>query len=463
MRRCLKLTVVIAVVALVAAVTGSSAIGQTTTTTGSSSSVPSYGPTTNGNAKAAKAVKGVPLTGTAGSGLTRGVTSSTVKVGCYLQQASFAGADSGYKARFSRANSTKELPGGRTIDFSACQDDGSSPQTNLQIIQKLVQQDAVFAIVGISADVLPASTDFMNTNQVPYYGWGFLPGFCHTRWGFGFDGCLITTTTDNPKVYQANLALGPIEAAGLKGQNGKANVALQTGDDDSGHISTVTIGDLYKLVGAKVVYSESNIPVPGPPASFTPFVNAILAAKPNILETLVNFQTAPGLTAAMTAGGFTGTNINFVGYIPGLLGTSAQLAAAFNGAYVSSQIVPQEAQTAYIKQMETDLVSSGAATGKFITLAIAIAYAQADVLVSMLKATGSTLNTKTFDQKINNGNYTYKSSAEGGPGQMEFPAMHHIAADCAAVLKINGPGASYIPTVPFTCYDSPVVKTNKKK
>ena len=48
---------------------------------------------------------------------------------------------------------------------------------------------------------------------------------------------------------------------------------------------------------------------------------------------------------------------------------------------------------------------------------------------------------------------------------MEFPAMHHIAADCAAVLKINGPGASYIPTVPFTCYDSPVVvvKTSKKK
>ena len=62
------------------------------------------------------------------------------------------------------------------------------------------------------------------------------------------------------------------------------------------------------------------------------------------------------------------------------------------------------------------------------------------MLVSMLKATGSTLNTKTFDQKINNGNYTYKSSVAEGPGQMEYPAMHHIAADCAAVLKIDGPG-----------------------
>src|SRR3954466_8121943 len=216
MRRCLKLTVVIAVVMATAALTITSAVGQTTTTTGSSSSVPNYGPTTNGNAHAAKAVKSVALTGTAGSGLTRGVSSGSVKIGCYLQQASFAGADAGYKARFSRANSTKELPGGRTIDFQACQDDGSNAQTNLQIIQKLVQQDQVFGIVGIAADVLPASTDFMNTNQVPYYGWGFLPGFCHTRWGFGFDGCLITANTDNPLVYQSNLALGPIEAAGLK-------------------------------------------------------------------------------------------------------------------------------------------------------------------------------------------------------------------------------------------------------
>jgi branched-chain amino acid transport system substrate-binding protein len=459
MRRCLKLTVVIAVVALVAAVTGSSAIGQTTTTT-AGSTVPGVGPTTNGNAKAAKAVKNVKLVGTAGSGLTRGVTATSVKVGCYLQQASFSGADAGFKARFSRANSTKEIPGGRTIDFSACKDDGSNPQTNLQIVQSLVQQDQVFAVVGMSADVLPASTDFMNTNQVPFFGWGFLPGFCHTRWGFGFDGCLITADTDSPKVYQANLALGPIEAAGLK--NSQAKVALQTGDDDSGHISTTTIGELYKLEGATVVYSESNIPVPGPPASFTPFVTAILAAKPNILETLVSFASAPGLTASMTAAGFTGTNINFVGYVPGLLASSAQLAAAFNGAYVSSQTVPQEAQTAYIKQMETDLTSSNAATGKFITLSIALAYAQADELVSMLKAVGSTLNTKTFDAKINNGNYTYKSSAEGGQGQMEFPAMHHIAADCAAVLKINGPAASFVPTVPFTCYDSPVVKTSKK-
>jgi branched-chain amino acid transport system substrate-binding protein len=446
---------VVAVVGLtIAAMSIGGAGAQSTTTSGSTTSGAS-GATTNGNAKAAKAVKNNTLTGTAGSGLTRGVSSSSVKVGCYLQQQSFAGADDGFKARFERANTDKELPGGRTIDFSACQDDGNNPQNNLQIVTKLTQQDEVFAIVGISADFLQPSADFLARNQVPFFGWGFVPGFCANRWAFGFDGCLVTEYPGaKQKVYQSNLALGPIAAAGLTPKTTK--VALQAGDDDAGKSGNVTIGSLYKLEGADVVYNESNLPVPGPPADFSPFVTAVKDKDPNLLLTLTNFQTAPGFTAAMSASGYTGANVNFVGYVPGLLSSSAQLAAALDGAYVSSQIVPQEQQTPYIKQVEKDLTAINAKTGKFITLAEAIAYVQADVLVSELKAVGKNLNTKTFDQKINGGGYTYKSSAAGGPGQMEFPAMHFIAADCAAMLKING--TAYDVSVPFTCYDSPVKK-----
>jgi len=261
MRRGLKLTVVAAVITLVAAMGGATAVGQTTTTSGGSSgSSSNYGPGTNGNAKAAKAVAKKKVVGPVGSGLTRGVTSSTIKVGCYLQAASFAGFQDGLKARFDRANKQKELPGGRTIDLQACQDDGGSPQTNLTIVQKLVQQDQVFAVMGASATVLTPSTDFMNNNQVPYFGWGFLPGFCGTRWGFGYDGCLVTTQADNPIVYQANLALSPIQVAGLK--NADAKFALQSQDNDSGHTGNTTISNLIKAVGAQVVYNQSNIPDP---------------------------------------------------------------------------------------------------------------------------------------------------------------------------------------------------------
>ncbi len=438
----------VSVLAMAVMGAGSAVAADSTTTTGGAAT---SGTSTNGNAKAAKTVQNDPLAGTAGTGLTRGVTSDSVKVGCYLTEQAFSGADDGFKARFERANNDKELPGGRTIDFSACQDDGNNPQTNLQIVQKLAQQDGNFAIVGISPNVLTASTDFVARSQVPMYGWGILPGTCGNRWFFGFNGCLVTNYPNKKHtVYQANLALGPMEAAGQTPAESK--FALQAQDNDSGHAGNETISQLIKLEGAKVVYQEANIPASSAGVSFTPFVQAITAANPNILLTLTDFQTAPGLTAAMTAGGYTGQNVNYVGYIPGLLDTSAQLAAAFDGAYVSSQTVPAEQDTPYIKQMQKDLTAVNAKTGSFVTLANSIAYAEADLLVSQLKAVGKTLNTKTFDQKLNEGNYTYKSSAAGGQGQMEFPSMHFIPADCASMLKIEG--TTYKQIVPFKCYPS---------
>lgn len=432
---------------------GTAGAASTTTTSGSSGST--TGTTTNGNAVAAKAVAKDPLTGAAGSGLTRGVSSSTIKVGCYLTAQAFAGADDGFKARFERANNDNEIPGGRKIEMSACQDDGNSPQTNLQVIQKLTQQEGDFAIVGISPNVLTASTDFVGRSQVPLFGWGITPGMCGNRWVFGFNGCLVTNFPGKKHtVYQANLALGPIQAEGLK--NSEAKFALQAQDNDSGHSGNETISQLIKLEGAKVVYQEANIPASSAGVSFTPFVQAINAANPNILLTLTDFQTAPGLTAAMTASGYKGANVNYVGYVPGLLNSSAQLAAAFDGALVSAQTVPAESATPYIKQMQKDLTAVNAKTGSFVTLANSIAYAQADLLVSELKAVGKTLNTKTFDQKINQGNYTFKSSAEGGQGQMEFPSMHFIPADCSAMMKVNG--VNYEQVVPFSCYPSVVKK-----
>jgi branched-chain amino acid transport system substrate-binding protein len=431
------------VAALATALAGTTAVAQ------------SSGGSTNGNAAAAKAVKKNPLTGPAGSGLTRGVSSDSVKVGCYLQAQNFAGAEDGYKARFERANNDKELPGGRKIDFTGCEDDGGNAQTNLTIVQRLVQQDQVFAVVGISADVATGSTNFMNTNQVPYYGWGFLPGFCAQRWGFGFNGCLVTNYPGaKQKVYQANLAQGPMQAAGLTAKQTK--VALQTDDNEAGHNGNKTISELFTGLGAKVVYNEANMPLPGPPASYTPYTQAVTATNPNLVLNLLNFNSAPGFNAALAGAGYKGVDVNFVAYVPGLLSLSAQLAQALDGAYVSSQIVPQEQNTAYIKQILKDQAASGAKKPDFISFGAAIAYAQADLLVSQLKAAGKTLNTKTFDQKINGGSYTYKSSAAGGPGQMEFPSMHFAPADCAAILLISG--TTYQVKVPFTCYPSVVKK-----
>ena len=451
-RPMLKLCGIVTVVGLFAMACGSSSKSSSSDTSSTSSS------SSSGSKSASDLTKNDPLTGPAGTGKTRGITDTAIKVGCEFSRAQFVGADDGYKARFERANRDKEL-GDRKIVFSACQDDASNTQNNLAIAKRLVEQDGNFAIMSISASQLPGTTDYLTQQEVPYYGWGFLPGFCAHRWGYGFNGCLIANYSADQKhvVLQAALSDPVMKAANLQPKD--VRVAIQSGEDDSGKIAKGGYQQLWTLRGATVVYNEANMPVPGPPADFSPFVSAVMKGNPNIVITSTNFQSFAGFTAAVAAAGFKGVNANFVGYVPGLLQSSqgAPLAAALEGAYVVTQTVPQEEQTEYIKQFEKDLEAINAPAGKLITLSASIGYAQAEMFVEQLKAVGKDLNTKTFDEKVNGGDFTaYKTALAGGPGKMDFPSGHFIPADCAAVLKVEA--KQYKMSVPFACYESPVVK-----
>jgi branched-chain amino acid transport system substrate-binding protein len=433
-----------------AATTATSATATTATTAGGTTS----GGKTPVNIKASQLVKDDPLTGTKGSGLTRGVTATSVKVGCFGQLSQFTGLEDGIKARFARANAAGGVAG-RTINLVPCQDDGSSTQQNLQLARQQVEQTQVFATMGVSANMSGGTTDYLNSQQVPHFGWGFLPGFCGTRWGFGYDGCLISDDTALAHgVLQANLADAMVKASGL--QPSQVRAGFSAGDDDSGKIGNLGYNKLYKQRGLQIVYSQNNIPAPGPPADFSPFVNAILAANPNILLVSTAFPSVAGMHAALKAAGWKGAAFNFVDYVPGLLDSSAQLADALEGAYISTQIVPQEQNTEWTQQESKDLVAEGAKTGAFITLGAAIGYAEAELFVEQLTAVGKDLNTKTFDDTVNGGSFTFAPPQAGGPGVMQFPSGHQIAADCAAIMKVVN--KKYTVAVPFTCYDSPVVR-----
>jgi branched-chain amino acid transport system substrate-binding protein len=421
----------------------------TSTTTGSSGSGG-----TPVNIKASQAVKNDPLTGPKGTGLTRGVTATSVKVGCFGQVSQFTGLEDGIKARFARANAAGGVAG-RMINVGSCLDDASSTQQNLQLARQLVEQNQVFATLGVSANMLSGTTDYLSTNQVPFFGWGFLPGFCGTRWGFGYNGCLIS---DDPSlahgVLQANLADAMVKASGLQPSQVKAG--FSAGDDDSGKIGNMGYNEIYKQRGLSIVYSQANVPVPGPPADFSPFVNAILAANPNILLISTAFPSVAGMHAALTAAGYKGFAVNFVDYVPGLLGASPQLADALEGAYISTQIVPQEENTAWTQQESKDLLAVDPAGKGLITLGAAIGYAEAEMFVEQLQAIGPNLNTKTFDDTVNGGTFTFAPPLAGGPGILQFPSGHQIPADCAAIMKVVN--KQYTVNLPFTCYDSPIVR-----
>jgi branched-chain amino acid transport system substrate-binding protein len=453
MRRRYKLCGLVVAVASALGVVAATASAQTTSTSTGAASAIVTGPNLTVNSKTLKLVQNDKLTGAPGTGLTTGVTSSTINVGCYLQAAAFAGAADGFNARFNRANKSKELPGKRQIHFNACQDDGANPQTDLQIVQRARTQEQDFAVVGISQSILPSATDYLNNQQVPFYGWGFLPGFCGTRWGFGWNGCLISDdkSLDHPTL-QANLGEAPIKATGQKPSDVKA--AFQAEDTDSGHLGNIDYTKIFQHVGAQVVYAQANMPTST--ADYTPYVRAVLAANPNVVLVSTSFTNVGGLSAALTAGGYKGLSVNFVGYLPGIIDKSPQLAAALNGTSVNNQTVPAEQDTAYIKQMKKDLTAINAAGGTAINNNISIAYAEADLLVAQLKATGKTLNTKTFDKAVNNPKkpFIYDSFAKGGPGSLEYPAHHQVPTDCSSMVTINN--AAFTVKVPYTCYQTVV-------
>jgi len=286
---------------------------------------------------------------------------------------------------------------------------------------------------------------------VPFEGFGYLPGFCGTRWGYGWQGCTISTysSTQKHKAISTASAATSIAASGLKPAD--ARIAVQANDGDQGAAGNKTLTAAYAAAGGTIVYDKANIPSP-PPGDFTPFVNAIIAAKPNLVIANTEFTTAPGLTAALAASSYKGAFGNWVAYVPGLLDASPQLAASLQGALVTTLVVPQELGTPYVLQTQKDLTAIKHSTN--ISLSLGVGYAEADLLVGQLKAVGKTLNTKTWDKTINKTRFVFKPSAAGGPGQIEYPAMHFISSDCGITVKIVG--TKYVPATPFTCAKSVV-------
>ena len=418
---------------------------------GTAGAAPKPGGNASGGTLATLASK-QKLVGPKGTGLTRGITSTSITVGCVYQASDFAGYEAGLQARFAVAN--KKGIFGRKINLLPCKDDTSGVQADVSDVQQLVNQNQVFSVMSLSGNILPGSTNFLNTQQVPYYGWGFNPGFCGNRWGFGWSGCLssnlLPSSSPLHNVVQGNLADAIIQVSGLKAS--QVRFAVQADNSSSGATGLGLYPPLFKALGAKVVYSEDNFPTSVTGVDFTPYVQAIMASNPNIVYISTPFADVGGMAAALKAGGYKGITMDFVTYSPGLLSAAPQLAAALQGEYVNTQVVPQEQTgSAWVAAELAALKANGSPA--FLSLGSSIGYAEANEFVEQLQAVGKNLNTKTFDTIVNGGKFvSYKNVGTGGPGKLLWPAAHFISADCATIVKVAG--TVYNVVNPFKCYQS---------
>jgi branched-chain amino acid transport system substrate-binding protein len=430
---------------LTAGTIGVTAAGAATATAGGNASGGSF----------ANTAKSQKLVGPKGSGLTRGISSTTIKVGCVDTFSDYQGYSDGIAAAFAAAN--KSGVNGRKFTLVPCLDDANSPQTNLTDMQQLVNQNQVFSILDLSANTLPPSTNFVNQNQVPTFGWGFDPGFCGNRWTFGWNGCLAgeTLPSSNPlsTTAQGSLITPVVDASGLS--KSQVKIALQSDTLPASIAANTSEKNLFQGLGYKVVLDANNFPTSSTGVDYTPFVQSIMSSGANIVYLSLQFASIPGLAGSLRAAGYKGSIVDFTTYVPGLLASSSQLAQALQGELVNTQVVPQEGGGAYVAAELAALKAIGKPA--FLTLGSSIGYAEAEELIQMVKASGKTLNTKTFDQAANGGKVvSFSNQPSGGVGKIQWPAGHYIATSCAAMLKISG--TNYSIAKSFACYPMYSVK-----
>jgi hypothetical protein len=240
---------------LAAACSSSSKSASTGTTTASTpgSTGASTSVSTGGGTQSYLSVKGgtaADLRGKTASGLTRGVTSTDVTLGCIYQGAFYPGLETGIKARLNATNKTGGVYG-RTIKVLPCQDDNGDGNTTLTETRQLIQQSNVFGMFYNTVGTLPATTDFLDANEAPFVGWGTLPGWCGTRWGFGYNGCLAAGSAPGivPTVYYNTALVDPaMKLAGVTPPNTRA--ANIGNDNAASKAGNAQIQTLFQQPGA---------------------------------------------------------------------------------------------------------------------------------------------------------------------------------------------------------------------
>jgi ABC-type branched-subunit amino acid transport system substrate-binding protein len=410
-----QLTASLAAVALATAACGSS--GSSTSSTSSSTK---------------------PAT-SSGSSTSAGATTSGAIVVGGLQDGNYAGINTGFQARVARFNKQGGIDG-RKIQFVGVLNDGDSLTTDQSNAQTLVLKDHVFAVAPVADQVLsPSAVQLFTQNSTPYIGWGLSPAFCNNNWGFPVAGCESSATYQNTWGFtQAAQAIGK-SVKGLR-------VAVVGTDNSGGKAGTEGIAAVNKIVGADVVYGQASVPQGGT-TDYSPFVQAIMAGNPDMVELVVDFQSAIGLTAALRQAGYKGAIWNPTAYVPGLFASQPQLAQALNGSLVVANFPPAEQGSPAALQIESDLKAIGAPAT--FGLGEAVGWWSAEEFIQELQATAAKgpITQANFEKVINAG-WTIKPLA-GGISQLTFPSAHTKSTGCYGTLVADG--AKYVVKVPYTC------------
>ncbi len=372
---------------------------------------------------------------------TRGITDDSVKVGGVLYDLYFGDARVGVEARLKVANDAGGVHG-RTIEFVGAENNNNEPTKDLEITQRLVEQEEVFALLPVMSGTFGAG-DYIVDNEIPIFGYGTNPAYCNNEVAFGVTGCVT-----NPSLKVGSNALGTLLLEHFDGDSDKT-VAFIGEDNDAGRGGMKLLSLSAEDKGYEVVFADASLPTPPEVVGDeSPFVTKLLAADGGEAPDVVYLQatfSGTKIAAGLQNAGYEGTIIT-PSYSPLLLGQPG-----YDDVWVNSQFGLDPETPANAEMLEAVAAID---PEKKLSLALVAGYWSTDMFLKALEETGEDLTVERFLETLNGGDFTY--AVEGAVGESTWPDNHSQSVPCASLLEVDG--QAFVPSIPLTCGENITVE-----
>ncbi len=333
-----------------------------------------------GNAKA----------GVSSGGAAPGVTATQINVGSIANvtgplSSGFAPVVNGVQAYFSMVNAEGGVAG-RKLKLAYQEDDQGSPTTDLSVAQQLVQQNHVFAVVGVGTPFFGGAA-YLASQGTPTFGYAVSTDWQDRPTLFADYGSVLCFPCGAPGDGYLAEALGAKSIAVVSysvPQSAAACKAAITG---------------MRALGLNVSFTDVNLVFGGDP---TPDVLQMKNDNVDVWFSCLDVNGNVGFARAISQNGLSMKQVWFNGYDRSTL---AQYGSIMNGVYFGLQHVPFEAALAFpgaYPGLDTYIREMQKYQPKFTYDEVALdGWMAADQFVTGLKAVGKDLTQKKLVAAIN--------------------------------------------------------------
>ncbi len=375
------------------------------------------------------------------SGSAPGVTSRQITVGDVATltgpiASDFAAVVPGVRAYFDMVNAQGGIAG-RKLDLAYVLDDGGNPTAFGNLARTLVDQDHVFAVVGVASAFFTPT--FFDESGTPTYGYNATPNWSGPPNLFGAGG-----STQLPAV------VGPYTAWLLKRTHSTSVAVMAYNVQPSGSICGSTANELRKA-GFDVSFQDLSAPIDG---DMTTDVQRIQHAGSDFILSCMDVTGNISLARAVQQYGIKANQLWFNGSDQQVLASYATL---MQRVYFSIPYVPLRAPTKRYPGLQGYLRAMRTYEPSYVGDQLATeGWQSAALFAAGVRAAGSNL---TQQRVIRLTNQMTDFTADGFATVTDWSAAHHTANGpwCTGYVKVAG--IHFEPVYPkghqvFACFGS---------